>query len=134
MTTKFEFGLVALPTRPSSKKTLQAGLNGTRVSNATELKRLLDGVRDREPFFVELVGENGFKLLLGIGVPEACVQFSPTDGSTPYLMAVVRNAPNAGEGEICFLIGDTPSPVPKRFSLPYETMVGGLRQIAALPA
>jgi len=98
-------------------------LSGTRVRNSTELVRLLDRLHDRKPFFAELVGENGFKMLLGIGVPEACVQFSPTDGSTPYLMAVVRDAPNADEGEIEFLIGNTVTSVPKRFALPYETMV-----------
>lgn len=98
-------------------------LNGTSVRNSTELRHLLDRVRDREPFFAELIAENGFKLLLGIGASEACVQFSAADGSVPYLMAVARDAPSAAEGEVEFLIGNTASPVPKRFSLPYETMV-----------
>lgn len=98
-------------------------LNGTSVRSSSELQSLLEGVTDREPFFAELVAENGFKLLLGIGPSEACVQFSLTDGSPPYLMAVARDAPSTAEGEVEFLIGDTATPVPKRFSLPYKTMV-----------
>jgi hypothetical protein len=38
-------------------------------------------------------------------------------------MAVAHETPNTAEGEVEFLIGDTATPVPKRFSLPYETMV-----------
>ena len=97
-------------------------MNGTGVRNSTELRHLLDRMRDREPFFAELIGENGFKLLLGIGPSDACVQFSASNGSAPYLMAVAQHT-TKDEGEIEFLIGDTASPVPKRYSLPYETMV-----------
>lgn len=97
-------------------------LNGMRVGSSTELRQLLDRLRDREPFFAELIGENGFKLLLGIGSSEACVQFSAADGSAPYLMAVEHDA-GAAEGETEFLIGDTASPVPKRYALSCETMV-----------
>ena len=38
-------------------------------------------------------------------------------------MAVLHDAPVPADGEIAFLIGDTASPVPSRYSLPYETMV-----------
>lgn len=38
-------------------------------------------------------------------------------------MAVAHGAPSTSEGEVEFLIGDTATPVPRRFSLPYKTMV-----------
>lgn len=91
-------------------------MNGREVRSSIELRRLLDGVREREPFFVERVGETGSKLLLGIGV-HACVQFSPANGAAPYLMAVAHEASTA-EGEVDFLCGDTATPVPGRFLLP----------------
>jgi hypothetical protein len=97
-------------------------LNGTTICDSTELRRLLDSVSDRPPFFAELIGENGFKLLLGIGSAGGCAQFSAADGSAPYLMAVAEDGPKM-EGEIKFLIGDTASPVPKRYLLPYLALV-----------
>ena len=97
-------------------------MNGATVRNSIELREMLGRLRGRQPFFAELIDENGFKLLLGIGASEGCVQFSATDGSAPYLMAVAKNAPR-GAGEVEFLIGDTATPVPKRYCLPYDTMV-----------
>lgn len=97
-------------------------LNGTWIHDSLELRRLLGDLRSRIPFFAELIGENGFKLLLGVGSPSSCVQFSPADGSTPYLMAASDKITDE-EGEIEFLIGDTASPVPGRYLLPYDTMV-----------
>lgn len=97
-------------------------MNGSRVGDPVELQRLLDGIRGRPPFFAELIGDNGFKLLLGIGDDGGCVQFSAADGSAPYLMALAEDPSNV-EGEIEFLIGDTASAVPGRFFLPYEILV-----------
>lgn len=109
-------------TRFFDRQDTESPLNGTRIDDPAELRRLLDGVRDRPPFFAELIGDNGFKLLLGIGAAGGCAQFSLADGSAPYWMAVAQDAPDAG-GEIEFLIGDTASPVPNRYFLPYETLV-----------
>jgi len=58
-------------------------LNGVEIHDSTGLRRLLDSVRDRPPFFAELIGENGFKLLVGIGAITGCVQFSAADGAAP---------------------------------------------------
>lgn len=98
-------------------------VEGVTVHSSAELRNLLSRIRDRKPFFAELVGDNGFKLLLGIGAPESCVQFSSTDGSPPYLMAVDPGRGSNPVGEVEYLIGDTATPVPKRFVLPYPTMV-----------
>jgi hypothetical protein len=38
-------------------------LNGTELVTDVELSSLIEGLRSRPPFFCELMGENGFKLL-----------------------------------------------------------------------
>lgn len=96
-------------------------LNGTSITDLSELRNVLGSVRGRPPFFAELIGENGFKLLMGVGGAEGCVQFSSVDGAPPYLMAVAPNDGNS-EGEQEFLIGDAASPVPKRYCLPHDAV------------
>lgn len=96
-------------------------MDGMLIRNSVELRQLLDRLRDRQPFFAELIS-NSHKLLLGIGASNACVQYSATDGSAPYLMAVAKDAPDV-QGEAEFLIGDTTTPVPMQYCLPYDTMV-----------
>jgi hypothetical protein len=97
-------------------------LNGTEIRDATELRHLLNSLRHKNPFFAELIGENGFKLLLGIGAAEGCIQFSAADDSAPYLMAVAKDITDT-EGEAEFLIENTASPVPKRYCLSYDTLI-----------
>jgi Immunity protein Imm1 len=92
-------------------------LNGMSITNLSELRSALESARGRPPFFVELIGDNGFKLLLGIGGNEGCAQFSSVAGAEPYLMAVSPDGD--AEGERVFLIGDTASPVPKRYCFPH---------------
>jgi hypothetical protein len=91
--------------------------NGAIIEGAPQLRAVLQGVRDRPPFFAELIGDNGYMLLLGLGADRCCAQFSAADGSPPYLMAVALDA-GALEGELEFLTGNTPSPVPARYCLP----------------
>jgi hypothetical protein len=97
-------------------------INGRVVTRSMEVSELFAAVRTRPPFFAEFIGEGGFKLLVGLASAEGCAQFSAADGSPPYLMAVAPDAANSG-GEQSFLIGDTMTPVPKRYCLPYEAIV-----------
>jgi len=97
-------------------------MNGRTLSNSAELQSALVLQRDRPPFFAELIGENGFKLLLGLGRNDGCVQFSATDGSSSYLMAVASGVEDR-VGEKSFLIGGELTPVPMRYCLPFETVV-----------
>lgn len=101
-------------------------LDGAVVRDRSELFAVLDSVQDREPFVCELEGDNGFKLMLGIGKEVGCVQHSPSNGDVPYLMAL---APGDHEEEeyVEFMMGNTPSPIPKRNVLPFETV----KEIAA---
>ncbi len=89
-------------------------LNGARIGDRQQLLKVFNGLMHRKPFFCELVGENGYSLLLGIGQHFTCAQYSPSDGSTPYLMAVGTSKPDNNQ-YVEFLTADVPSPVPMRF-------------------
>jgi RHS repeat-associated protein len=96
-------------------------LNGIAVDSAEALRSIVHDMQRRPPFLSELIGTNGRKLLLGLGSADGCVQFSSTDGAPPYLMAL-QKGPKPEEGEQNFLMGDTPTPVPRRYCLPMETV------------
>jgi hypothetical protein len=98
--------------------------HGTRVSTAAEIARIIDASRSREPFFSELVGENGYKLTIGLGADVGCVQYGPSGGEPPYLMAI-PDAPTAG-AEVEFLAGGQRASVPEHYYLPFDLA----RQIA----
>jgi hypothetical protein len=101
-------------------------LNGAAVHNRHELFAVLESARDREPFGCELEGENGYKLTLGIGKHVGFVQHGSVDGDTPYLVAVAA-VTHWHHDYAEFLVGDTPTPIPQRFCLPFEMV----KEIAA---
>ena len=94
-------------------------INGLVIADDEQLSKIFDGFRTREPFFAEFYGDNGYKLLIGIGRTVGCVQYSRSDGDTPYLMAVAFN-PHARVENFEFLAGNTPTPVSGRYILPLE--------------
>lgn len=49
------------------RQNAQNPLNGLNVDERSRLSDLLDQMQERVPFFSELLGQNGYKLLLGIG-------------------------------------------------------------------
>src|SRR5581483_4737569 len=85
--------------------------NGVSIENSESLMKLLNDARQRQPFLLELEGDTGFKLIIGIGGPLGCVQFSANNGDPPYLMAVANNA-QKDEMDVEFLAGGTATPVP----------------------
>jgi hypothetical protein len=103
-----------------------SSLDGAVVHDRQELFAVLDSARAREPFVCELEGDNGYKLMLGIGQEVGCVQYSPSNGDVPYLMALAPG--DHGDDEyVEFLCGNTPSPIPLRNILPFEMV----KEIAA---
>ena len=101
-------------------------LNGAIVHDRSQLFALLDSVGDRDPFGCELENENGCVLTLGIGKDVGFVQHSPSTGDIPYLVALATST-CCGHEDVEFLVGDTPTPIPRRFCLPFETV----KEIAA---
>ena len=95
--------------------------NGKRITTAKELLKIFESSRNRKPFFCELVGENGYNLLVGVGREVGCVQYSSSNGDPPYLM-VTSTGISEDSGDVKFLIGGTPTPVPKRYCVPFETV------------
>ena len=79
---------------------------------------ILDPSQTRAPFFCELIGENGFNLLLGLGRTCSCAQYNRSDGSAPYFMAVVPGQTREGYAE--FLMGNTATPVPKHYCIAFD--------------
>jgi hypothetical protein len=93
-------------------------LNGETFDRPEPLLDVLKRFANRKPFFCELVGQNGFNLLVGVGTL-GCAQYSPGDGSLPYLMAVAPDTSPRQE-VVEFFTGGTPSPVPGRYALPFS--------------
>jgi hypothetical protein len=93
--------------------------NGVKLADPDEVLVWLDQMRSRPPFFCELVGENGFNLLVGVGDARGCAQYSAGDGSPPYLMAV-GNEREDDETFMEYLTANTDTPVPMKFCLPME--------------
>jgi hypothetical protein len=94
-------------------------LNGSIIADSEQLSRLLDSLRTRTPFLAQLFGDNGYSLMVGIGGTIGCVQYSRSDGNSPYLVAVAPNQ-TPEDGDIEFLCGGTATPVSKRYILPFE--------------
>jgi hypothetical protein len=96
-------------------------LNGTTFSDPANLVAVLESLKHRPAFFCELVGDNSYNLLVGVGSQCGCLQYSLSDGRPPYLMAVDKK-PAGGSDYLDFLTGDTPTPVAGRYCLPFETV------------
>jgi hypothetical protein len=96
-------------------------LNGRTLALDNELLEILHSLRNRTPFFAELLGENQRSLLVGVGGPIGSAQYSRTDGQPPYLMAVGVN-PESSREYVEFLTGNTPTPIPSRYVIPFEVV------------
>jgi hypothetical protein len=97
-------------------------LNAMELANANQLFRSLRG---RSPFLFELHSDRGSMLTVGYAAEYGSVQFSASDGSPPYLMALSSESYNDNLHE--FLAGGTPTPIPGRFCLP----IASVEQIVA---
>ena len=93
-------------------------LNGSVIQDRERLLQTMDRLRTRPPFVCELAGETGFYLHVGIG-KLGHAQYSRMDGEPPYLLAV---APRPGRRDeyIEFLLGGTPTPISKRYCMPFN--------------
>src|SRR5215510_4191747 len=91
--------------------------NGRTIKSDAELDALLEASRERPPFLCELTGDNGYKLLVGLGGDQGCLQYSPSDGRPPYLMAVGDTFAEDGTF-IEFLTANTPTPIPAKHCMP----------------
>lgn len=98
-------------------------LNGTVICDDNQLYRILtlQSTQDRLPFFCELIGENEFCLLIGVG-RIGCAQYSRCDGMPPYLMAV-SNERSSQDGCNEFFFAEIPTPVRAQFCMPFHVVL-----------
>jgi len=63
-------------------------MNGAHLETVAAIAELFRSLRERKPFLFELRGDNGFMLTVGFAGNCGSMQYSPSNGSPPYLMAV----------------------------------------------
>lgn len=113
---------------------LASPLNG-RALTSSDAIRLLRSLRTRDPFFCSFEMSAG-TLLVGVSQDMGCVQFTSKAGGPPYLMAM-NDSIESGDEHVEFLSGGTPSPVPRRYSLPWpllERIVTAFLDQGAIPS
>lgn len=93
-------------------------MNGMSLRSQVEIEVMFRALEGRRPFMFELRGENGFMLTIGVAADCGTVQYSPSEGLPPYMMALGDEIAEGGCVE--FLAGGTPTPIPRRFCLPLE--------------
>jgi hypothetical protein len=100
----------------------QNPLNGSLIRDEYELERLFNSLSGRKPFFCQLRGENGYTLLVGVGL-RSCVEYALSNGDPPYWEAVGMDVENESDEEVKFMAGDTATPVPIRHIIPFSVTV-----------
>jgi hypothetical protein len=79
------------------RQELSNPMNGLRIKSKIELDEALEKLGNREPFVFELVGENGYKLLVGVG--KAIADFSgPFTNTTRYASLLPAQRPKRFSG------------------------------------
>lgn len=96
-------------------------MNGKLISENMNLLELLDDRRREHPFIFRLSGDNGFELLVGLGLDLGCVQYSASNGDPPYLMAVSARPPMK-RGYMEFLTANTPTPFAARYIISFDEL------------
>jgi hypothetical protein len=99
--------------------------NGTEVTDAATLHRILADVKDREPFICLLYGKNGYDLTFGVGPFVGFAQYARHGGEPPFLMAVDKDIQDSVGymNDVEFLCGNTPTPIPLRECLPMDRII-----------
>jgi hypothetical protein len=96
-------------------------MHGAVITESAQLTELLDNARREPPFIAELEGDNGFEILFGIGEKFGWAQYSRSDGSPPYLMAVSQEPP-LKRGYLEFLTANTPTPIAARYIIRFDEL------------
>jgi hypothetical protein len=97
--------------------------DGAHVESTLRLCEILGQLQHLDPFVLQLEGENGFNLTVGIGGPVAFIQHSSNDGNPPYLVAVTRDArEHPNNGEHIFFCGGQDTPIRSSQCVPFECL------------
>ncbi len=105
--------------------------NGAVAGDRERVVLLLDELRKIEPpFMCQFMGDNGFTLLIGVAFDFGCAQYSSNDGMPPFLMAVSKGD-TPGRNEMEFLVGDTPTPIDRRFRIAFDDLLEVVAEFVA---
>jgi hypothetical protein len=97
--------------------------DGALIHESDTLLDIFEQLQRRAPFILELEGENGYRLTVGIGGPVGCIQHSSKSGEPPYLIAVAKNSKrSADEEEYVFLCGGQDTAVRGNRCVPFATL------------
>jgi hypothetical protein len=97
--------------------------DGVEVADAEKLRDILNQLQRRDPFIMELEGDNGYRLTVGIGGPVSCIQHSSRDGEPPYLVAVINGVGQPlGLNDHVFLCGGQPTEIPGSRCVPFSVL------------
>ena len=98
-------------------------LDGTQVVDSGKLRDIFDQLQQRDPFILELEGDNGYRLTFGSGGPVSCVQHSSSDGDPPYMVAVMKDALHRSERKDCvFLCGGQATEIRGSQCVPFSVL------------
>jgi hypothetical protein len=94
-------------------------VNGRVFRQSDALVKLLRERRKHAPFVIQLVADNGLKLVLGIGSSVGFVQFRRIDGDLPYYMARPPRR-RIKSRRVAFLVDSVSVPILGRFILEFD--------------
>jgi hypothetical protein len=98
-----------------------SGARVISVLSEQDIQRTLMQLQLQEPRFVDLFSPTGDCLTIGVGGSLACVMFARASGDPPYLWAL--GITEDREKELVFDAGGTPTPIPIRRCLPFESVL-----------
>lgn len=96
--------------------------NGTTVNDGASVKVLLMRNSSRAPFTCEIVYEDNFQLMIGLGPKLCCAQHSSIDGKSPYLVAYLESE-RMQTGEVEFLLSKSPTEILRRQCFPLNVLL-----------
>lgn len=97
--------------------------NGISIENTDQLCAALNQLQHRPPFVLELEGENGVRLTVGIGGPAGFIQFASSDGEPPYLVAVEKfGTSESKKGRSIFVCGNQDTEIPNAQCVPFSIL------------
>ena len=97
--------------------------DGLHLDDSEKLRDILEQLQRRDPIILELEGENGYRMTVGIGGPVACIQHSSSNGEPPYLVAVMKDAASGRQEEDhVFLCGGQATEIRGRHCVPFSVL------------
>lgn len=96
-------------------------MNGQAIEQPDKLSEMLHRRRNLRPFVAWLTSDKGSQMTLGISTDRCCAQYSSSDGSPPYLMAISPH-PRMKRGCVEFFAANTPTPFAARYIITFDEL------------